>query len=60
MIPMNVEKLFSLKPGDQFRVYWCKDDDVNYRRLNYDIQTVVENDGDSIYVMMGMNGTRTK
>jgi len=24
---MTVDELFSLKPGDKFRVYWAKDDD---------------------------------
>lgn len=39
---MTMEKLFSLKPGDQYRVYWCKDDNPEYLRFDYAIQTVVE------------------
>ncbi len=46
--PMPAKELFKLQPGDQFRVYWAKDDNINDLRLNYDLLTVETNDGTSI------------
>lgn len=42
---MLAEVLFKLPVGAQFRVSWDKDDNPDYRRLYYTIQTVEFNDG---------------
>ena len=50
MKPMPLDVFFALKPGDQYRVTWAKDDDYkNGLRLDYELQTVSSNDGSTIY-----------
>ena len=48
LIPMSINRLFSLKPGEKFVVDWSKDG--IYKRLDYVTQTIVENDGQQILV----------
>lgn len=45
---LSISKLFRLLPGDKFIVYWAKDDDPQYVRLNYEVQIVAHNDGESL------------
>lgn len=40
--PLPVKKLLALRPGDKFVVYWAKDDDPQYVRLNYKTQVVAK------------------
>lgn len=47
---LSIRKLFSLNPGDEFRVYWAKDDDPDSIRLDYVVQKILENDGKRILV----------
>lgn len=48
--PLPAKELFQLKVGDKFVVFWAKDDDPQYTRLNYVTQTIVETDGNVIHV----------
>lgn len=48
MTRLSIRDLFAMKPGDKYRVYWAKDDDPQYVRLNYDTQTVLSNDGETL------------
>lgn len=50
MKPLAARDLFNLKPGDKFIVYWAKDDDKSYVRLDYEVQEVAEITGDTLYV----------
>ena len=46
--PLPAKELFKLKPGDKFVVYWAKDDDSQYVRMNYKTQVVKTNDGKTL------------
>ena len=46
--PLPAGEFSTLKPGDQFIVYWAKDDNPEDVRLDDVTQTVVQNDGNEI------------
>jgi hypothetical protein len=50
MKPLPARDLFNLKPGDTFVVYWAKDNDKSYVRLDHEVQEVAEIVGDTLYV----------
>jgi hypothetical protein len=39
---MSMQDVFSLKPGEEFVVYWAKDDDPDYVRFDFERRKVVE------------------
>ena len=39
---LPIRKLFNLKPGDKYVVYWAKDDNPRDVRLDHEVQTVEE------------------
>lgn len=51
--PMPIKVFRELNPGDEFRVSWDKDDDPQYRRFHFDLQTVADNDGQLIFSQDG-------
>jgi len=46
--PLSAREFFKLKKGDQYRVYWAKDDNPSDVRLNYEVLTITRIDGDCI------------
>jgi hypothetical protein len=48
-VPLTVDELFALEPGDTFRVYWAKDDDPNDVRLNYETLEISDMDEETIW-----------
>lgn len=46
--PLFIRRLFDLKPGDRYVVYWAKDDDHQDVRLDHVTQTVASNDSTTL------------
>ena len=49
---MSVKELFLLNIGDQVRIFWAKDDNLEYTRLNCEVQTVTDIDHSSNDLMV--------
>lgn len=52
-VPLKMRDFVQLKPGDRFVVYWAKDDNPAYVRLDYTVQEVGKNDGSCILTEHG-------
>ncbi len=48
LVELPARDLFGLQPGNEYIVYWAKDDDPDDVRFDYETQVVVENRGDEI------------
>lgn len=53
MKPLSCKELFTLGVGDRFIVYWAKDDNPEYVRLNYKTQTIASKEKGMIYTKDG-------
>lgn len=50
---MPTRELWKLEVGDQFKVFWAKDDDLRNIRCNYELQTIAEVKEDYILTKEG-------
>lgn len=52
-VPLSLAELVLLKPGDNFIVYWAKDDNDRDIRCNYEEQVVESVDPDNVLTTNG-------
>jgi hypothetical protein len=58
--PLMVSELFDLKVGDSFIVYYAKDNDFEFVRLDYERLKIVEKSEDKIYCEDGWEWRRSQ